>query len=279
MLTLTAQRALTGMATGTFASVRAGVRLDATTLPDDAELLGFAFTQFALPVFADRTLEIDFAPAPGLHAPECVLPLLIRAGDACALIAPLTNAHEQIIEVRDGALIWGWHGDLDDVPAGFSTTARIYRGSSPTEVFDRWGDELLHELPRWRDRSSSPVTSHLSYWTDNGAAYWYRTEPDRTIAESVVDVVPKPSGAGRADPGRRARLVVLPPRDAARDRRGRILGRRAAVRARTLGATSRRLSRRRDGPIGAIRWSGWPTNSVDHRSSSTTDTSRRTRAM
>jgi hypothetical protein len=37
--------------------------------------------------------------------------------------------------------------------------------------------------------TDNPLSTHLSYWTDNGAAYWYRTEADRTISESVVDVV------------------------------------------------------------------------------------------
>lgn len=189
LLRLTAERDLDQLASGTFATVGVGFRFDVSSLPDDAELLGFAFTQFALPVTTDRSLDIDFAPAPGLHSPECVLPLLIRTGSSVTLIAPLSNPHEQIIEIGNGAVVWGWHGDLDSAPSGFETTARVYRGATADEVFERWGHELLDGPPSWRDTARSPLTSHLSYWTDNGAAYWYRTEPDRTIAESVVGVV------------------------------------------------------------------------------------------
>jgi len=40
-----------------------------------------------------------------------------------------------------------------------------------------------------RPRCDNPITSHLSYWTDNGAAYWYRTEVGRTIGTSVAEAV------------------------------------------------------------------------------------------
>ena len=36
---------------------------------------------------------------------------------------------------------------------------------------------------------ADPTSTQLSYWTDNGAAYWYRTEPGRTIGASVIDAV------------------------------------------------------------------------------------------
>ena len=41
-----------------------------------------------------------------------------------------------------------------------------------------------------RDRvRTNPIVTHLSYWTDNGAAYWYRTESGRTIGTSVAEAV------------------------------------------------------------------------------------------
>lgn len=166
-----------------------GFEFHADRLPADVELLGYAFTQFAFPVVAGRELGFSFDLDDGVRSPPAVLPLLARSGDGCALLAPITAAHEQIVAVRDGALVWGWHGDLDAVPAGFVAEARIYRGTTPGDVLAQWSTELHGGAPTWRDRTANPITSHLSYWTDNGAAYWYRTEPGRTISESVVDVV------------------------------------------------------------------------------------------
>ena len=90
--------------------------------------------------------------------------------------------------LADGGLVWGWHGDLDEVPAGFCTTLGIYVGDSAAELLDRWGTEVRGERPH-RSRDANPILSHLSYWTDNGAAYWYRTEAGRTIGASVAEAV------------------------------------------------------------------------------------------
>ena len=168
----------------------------------DVRALGFAFTQFAMPVVAGPALDFDFAPAPNLHSPPAVGVLLLRDGDRCTLLAPLTQVHEQVLAVETTApggassragvehvLRWGWHGDLDRVPAGFETTLGVYDGASATEVLERWGADMRAGRPRLPRPTANPVVTHLSYWTDNGAAYWYRTEPGCTIARSVTDAV------------------------------------------------------------------------------------------
>jgi hypothetical protein len=186
-LSLTAERDHVGLASGSFSRPSVGVRWSASGLADDIEFVGFAFTQFALPVTAGRDLQFDFHPAPGLRSPRAMSPLLARAGGRVALIAPIDSFHEQVIAVVGGDLVWGWHGDLDEVPSGFSATVGVYRARSVTEALEAWRSDLA--IGEGRNRSNNVLSTHLSYWTDNGAAYWYRTEPDRTIAESVVDVV------------------------------------------------------------------------------------------
>ncbi len=196
-LRLRATADVDGFASGWFA--KPSVYVELAVAPDavDVETLGFAFTQFAMPVIAGRDLDFDFAPAPNLHSPPAVGLLLVRAGDRCTLLAPVTNVHEQVLSVEGGALRWGWHGDLESVPSGFETTLGIYDGGTPHEVFERWARDVLDvrgvpgvrgDRPPVRPRDN-PVVTHLSYWTDNGAAYWYRTEPGRTIGRSVVEAV------------------------------------------------------------------------------------------
>ena len=208
---LTAATELAGIATRRYA--RSAVAIDLKLgLSADAEFLGFAYTQFAMPVVAQPGGEFDFAPAHNLRSPKCVLPLLVRDGARCVLVAPLTNPHEQIITVSGTTVRWGWHGDLDDVPAGFATVIGVYEGTEPDALLGQWAEELraASGVAR-RSRSSSALTSKLSYWTDNGAAYWYRTEPGQTIAESVVEVVTDIGATGLAARVGRARLVVLLP--------------------------------------------------------------------
>jgi hypothetical protein len=182
---LTATRDLTGMATGWFSRLGAHVPVRVEGEPG---YLGFAYTQFALPVVAGPSLDFDFNPSPGLRSPPVLGVLLARVGQRHVLLAPLDHPHEQVIGVADGGLVWGWHGDLDEVPAGFSTTLGISVGESAAELLDRWGAEVRGKRPT-RSRDANPIVTHLSYWTDNGAAYWYRTEAGRTIGASVAEAV------------------------------------------------------------------------------------------
>lgn len=178
-VTPVAERDLDGLATGRFSRPTGGVAWSSDSWPDDIEFTGFAFTQFAMPVAAGRNLGLDFAPAPELRSPRTISPLLARSDGRVVLLAPLDRPHEQIVAVTDDGLRWGWHGDLDVVPAGCSTSLGIYAGSSVTEAMAMWGADV-DVVPRRRD---NPVMTHLSYWTDNGAAYWYRAERGVTIAE------------------------------------------------------------------------------------------------
>ena len=189
-LMLRADVAVAGFATKWFAQPAASVPVAlAGAAATDGRLFGLSFTQFALPVVAGPSLDFDFKPAPNLQSPPALGLLLVTAGDRTTLLAPLANAHEQIVAVTRDGLRWGWHGDLDDVPAGFAATLGVYDGASATEVLGRWALDLCGGPPPVRRRDGNPFTSHLSYWTDNGAAYWYRTEAGRTIGASVAEAV------------------------------------------------------------------------------------------
>ena len=161
-----------------------------------------------------------------------MIPLLVRSADGCTLLAPTTSPHEQIITIVDGVFHWGWHGDLDEVPAGFADRTRRSTGARPRPSCCRSGGASCSTAAGVvrRPADANALTSHLSYWTDNGAAYWYRTEPGTTIAASVVDAVTGTARRRRARPFGRARLVVLPARDQPADRRDRLPDRRAAER-------------------------------------------------
>lgn len=184
--TVTATRDLNDIANGRFANPSCGLAWDRSAWPQDIEFLGFAFTQFAMPVTSGRDLAFDFSPAPGMRSPAAMLPLIARSADRVVLLAPIDQFHEQVVAVTHDGVRWGWHGDLDTVPAGFSVTLGIYSADSVTDAFAAWRDDLAVDDAPPR-RTGNPLSTHLSYWTDNGAAYWYRTEPERTITQSIVD--------------------------------------------------------------------------------------------
>lgn len=165
--------------------------------PDGLRALVYQHCEFALPSVVGAELD-GFFLLP--HRPSTGWPLLLCAPDGRTLmVAPLDTFHEQTIGLNGGTLRCGWHGDLDEVPEGFRTDLGVLAGPDPRSCLDQWG-ALLQERAgtvrpgRWPDA----VGSRPSYWTDNGAAYWYRTEPGRDAAGSIVAAVEELRAAGVA---------------------------------------------------------------------------------
>jgi hypothetical protein len=185
---LEAREAFEGFATGRFdepaiawPAFRPDLR-EAGGIAAGANAFGHQYTEFALPTFSDpgcaSFLLLPFRPA-------VVEPLYLLAPDGrTLLLAPLDAFHEQVIAVprrresAEAGVRCGWHGDLDRAPKRFASEVAVFAGLGPRACLDAWAGLL-----RDRHRTARPGRyadlggSHLSYWTDNGAAYWYRTEP------------------------------------------------------------------------------------------------------
>ncbi len=146
-------------------------------VPAGTRSYGHQYSEFALPVSGDATCG-GFFLAP--HRPAVVAPLLFIAPDGrTLLLAPLDQFHEQVIAVpRDGSGVrCGWHGDLHEVPAGFATEVAIWAGDGPRVLLDAWAQLLCRRHGTQRpSRYADDLLGKLSYWTDNGSVYYYRTE-------------------------------------------------------------------------------------------------------
>ena len=156
--------------------------------PSGMRAVAFQHCEFGLPTNAGPDLD-GFFLLP--HRPPTGWPLLLSAPDGrTLLVAPLDAFHDQTVGLNGGTVRCGWHGDLDGVPAGFATELAVLAGAGPRPCLDVWAGLLLSRAGcvrpgRWPDA----VGSRLSYWTDNGSAYWYRTEPGLDPAGSVVAAV------------------------------------------------------------------------------------------
>ncbi|UCE85513.1 MAG: hypothetical protein JSU66_14410, partial [Deltaproteobacteria bacterium] len=189
---------LADLATGTFAEpsvawpwLAPAARADGP--PAGTRGFGHQYTEFGLPTFSDASLASFFLLP---IRPPVVEPLWLIAPDgASLLLAPLDRFHEQVIAVperperaSDGVRC-GWHGDLEAVPRGFASELALLAGDGPRRVLEAWGT-----LVRRRHATQRPSRYHddhlarLSYWTDNGAAYWYRSEPDCDVPTTLERV-------------------------------------------------------------------------------------------
>jgi hypothetical protein len=189
-----AARELSGLGTGAFdqpavewPTFRPADRAGAPA-PLNLRALVFQHCEFALPSNAGPTLDGWFLLP---HRPATGWPLLLSRDDGrTLLVAPLNAFHEQIIGLNTGTLRCGWHGDLEAVPAGFTSDLAVLAADGPRSALDAWGRMLLNRAGtirpgRWPDA----LGSRPSYWTDNGSAYWYKTEPDLDVAGSIVAAV------------------------------------------------------------------------------------------
>jgi hypothetical protein len=172
---------LTGLASGTFAApafswphFRPADRA-AGGVPEGTTAFGHQCSEFAFPTSTDAGLD-RWLLLP--HRPPVVWPLWLRAPDGgTLLLAPLDGFHEQVVAVPaerggTGGLRCGWHGDLDEVPAGFATELAVWAGSSPRRLVEGWGAELRRRAGTVRPgRYADELARRPSYWTDNGAAY------------------------------------------------------------------------------------------------------------
>ena len=153
-----------------------------------ARALAYQACEFAFPTGADVGLDRFFLLP---HRPPTGWPLALSASDGrTVLIAPLDAFHEQTIGLNGGTVRCGWHGDLATVPAGFATELAVVAADDIRSCLDAWGALLRRRAGtvrpgRWPDA----LGSKPSYWTDNGAAYWYRTEPGHDPAGSIVAAV------------------------------------------------------------------------------------------
>lgn len=185
---------LTGLATGAFDRpvcswpefTPSARRTDSTT--ETLRALVYQHCEFALPSPAGPEMD-GFFLLP--HRPPTGWPLLAIAADGRSLmLAALDEFHSQTIGLNDGTLRAGWHGDLDNVPAGFATELGVFAGRGPRECLDEWGTLLCERAGTSRPgRWADALAARPSYWTDNGAAYWYRTEPGHDVPGSIVAAV------------------------------------------------------------------------------------------
>jgi len=169
--------------------------------PSGTRTFGHQYAEFAVPVSgaADAT---GYTLAG--HRPPVVFPLLWIAPDGTTLLlAPLDAFHEQIVRVpatpdeRGLGVRAGWHGDLATVPAGFATEMALFAATSPRAALARWGALLQRRAGTTRpSRYADDGVGKLSYWTDNGAVYYYRTEPGHDYTATLARVAHELPAAG-----------------------------------------------------------------------------------
>lgn len=153
---------------------------------------GYQYMEFALPSSAGADGD-GLAPWP--LRPPAAMPVLWGGPSLpSVLIGPLDHPHESVIAVPSAEhpradLRAGWHGDLDAVD-DLTSSFVILVAPHPREALTRYGAMIKAGTGIRRGAfAADPAVRGLSYWTDNGAEYYYRTAPAMTYAETIAAAV------------------------------------------------------------------------------------------
>ena len=89
--------------------------------------------------------------------------------------------------VKDGFYRFGPRGSITSVPAGFSSGMTIVAGEGIGATMRDWGLLLMRHGGKnpdlWKEDYSM---KYLGYTTDNGAYYYYLTEPGKNYEETIL---------------------------------------------------------------------------------------------
>ena len=117
-------------------------------------------------------------------------PVVLFNDDLSVLMfSPLNNFMESM-QAPVGNEWWcGFSGTIGNVPAGTTHRVLIVSGTGINAVFEKWGSIIRkwhsHEI---QSSHADIGLSHLGYYTDNGAYYYYNTAPDKNYHETLMAV-------------------------------------------------------------------------------------------
>ncbi|NLH49639.1 MAG: hypothetical protein GX444_13710 [Myxococcales bacterium] len=117
-------------------------------------------------------------------------PLILYSDDLdCLVFSPLDHFFISLVSFENGRIRYGIEGEIAAIPAGFTHRFLLVEGKGINATIEAWGEAIRRDrgVAR-RDRYADLSLSHLGYWTDNGAAYYYNTEPGMTPEETLLAV-------------------------------------------------------------------------------------------
>jgi len=114
------------------------------------------------------------------------------------ILSPASNFMTAVGQYgSSGALEMPIDPSIATLPAGFTLSTLLSFGSGVNATFDSWGGTLTALTGKTRAANdSSALLNQLSYWTDAGAAYYYKFEDPTSYAPQLLAMKPLFSAVG-----------------------------------------------------------------------------------
>jgi hypothetical protein len=118
-------------------------------------------------------------------------PFCLFDHDANAMV--ISPASNFMVGMLDGdqeqGISCGLNRTLKNVPAGYTQQTILAVGHGINRTWDAWGHALTNLYGKKRPANDADAgLKYLSYWTDNGAAYYYNYDLDKGYANTILAV-------------------------------------------------------------------------------------------
>ena len=125
-------------------------------------------------------------------------PLILFSDDMDVIVfSPLDHFYVSLIDFKEDQIQYGVEGEIKEIPAGFEHSFLLVSGKGMNATIERWGDLLRAHTGKKRvDRYADTGLSYLGYWTDAGAAYYWKTIPGMNYEQTLLAVKAEANARG-----------------------------------------------------------------------------------
>jgi len=148
-----------------------------TRLPAKLHVFGYGLDNFAPPHFAANDTS-----TPWLLFDDRAHSLVVSPASHFMVASMFGDGRHQVAS--------GLNSKLRDLPAGFTQQTLMAFGDGINRTWDLWGRSLLklEEVNR-PGNEADIILKYLGYWTDNGAAYYYKYDVNKGYAGTLQALV------------------------------------------------------------------------------------------
>ncbi len=117
-------------------------------------------------------------------------PVILVADNFDTIVfSPMEHFFVSYVEPTDDGIRYGLGGEVEELPAGFSHRFIAVQGHGVNATVREWGRLLMADRGKTAvDRYADAGLSRIGYWTDNGAYYYYKTEPGMNEEDTLLAV-------------------------------------------------------------------------------------------
>lgn len=156
------------------------------------ELPALSYPAIPVPTEYKHLLNFQITPflPPWRKAIPTNGPLVLFTDELDVIVfSPLDHFFISLVSFEEAEIRYGLIGDVNDVPAGFTHRFIKVEGKGINATIARWGELMREEYQTdIRDPYADPGLSYIGYWTDNGAYYYYNTEPEMNEEDTLLAV-------------------------------------------------------------------------------------------